>query len=1267
MYNDHRSSYHHHHHQRILPSSTSSLSSTSAISDFRNIKFSNIHHSHHLSSLTPSLSNERLNSSTLNRGKDGIFRPKSIFSLATEIDFDSSSSKLLTRSTARPTIPSSNPRLSYLRDHQGRNSQSLSTSTSTRSQDFLTNFNDNLSYLNTTNTNSKTKYNQNFYNKNSYILPGNYRFTNVYNAPKYRERPLLSNLNRKFGSPSSSTTFNHRNDRRQSGGGGGSSGKGSPIPSSSRHLGKESPTGSIGSTHKSSSSSINDNQSSPSSSLKPKLERNKFLIKFREYDKPPLIIDNNRRSSISWDIPYDHQQLNQPKIDSKQKSNIESIKEIDDVVVVDDDSFNQQQELGVKQIDDMSFMNRTNIIDDGGSGNVIEQQTKSLTPCSLQRWKGSFNLNDDNNGGKDDNNNNLVDDDDKFKNNHLDKFVDLNSLIKEEKQNQEPILLKESLLSTVTTATKIIENQTNEFPEHLISLKAMDLIKPKSKINDSNVEQKPVKKPMKKPLKKDPNDQIRIMKKSEKPKPKRTNSLKLSDSSLMKENLIFKTQIDIPSFNDEIIEIKFDKLLTNFDSNNEKKFAKQLKKSATSELSLSKTIKDDDPVMIGKRKKQPKPINDKMMVDKKSNLEMENDEPKITTVVQNIPKIKIIPEKLDLTTPTESKDEKKKKTTTPDKQVAEKLEKQSDLKTKAKIIKKDDADKSVTSPEIKSPELKSPKLKPKKDQKSETIEQSKFSFNKCNSLEESIVSKVESIVSPPSLPPSSPKSPKIQSSNDEEIIKIKRTKSKNKKSSDQQQQQQSKNNNNNEDSKCQLSNENEIINKDNNKTSASSSLTLQKTSADDNDDNQPKQQQQSDKKKKKKPIKTSKNEKAILNETENVITKLLPSPPPAKQQELRITKSVENESNHQQQISSSLSSSTSLQTKSSSKTITDTNLLSPPTKIKINQQLDPFQQNNDNNRQRRQQRIRFREYCIDDFRFLTVLGRGSFDDDVESIMIERKVLALGTSHPFICKLFCTFQTESHLFFAMELCSGGDLMFHVQKEGKFSENKAKFYASEMICALWFLHKRSIIYRDLKLDNVMIANDGHIRLVDFGMCVGKMYREEFLPSNFCGTPEYMAPEIIKGIKYNHSVDYWALGVVIYEMLVGTSPFNGTDEDELLWNVCNTEVHYPKFLSEQVKNLIVLLLKKNPQERLGLPNSPAGEIVQQQWFHGIQWDSVEKCQLKPPFIPKLAHDADVSYFDQYFTKEIPCITPCEKLINDNDQLLFQGFNYTNHRMTE
>ncbi|KAH9404777.1 hypothetical protein TYRP_000608 [Tyrophagus putrescentiae] len=344
-------------------------------------------------------------------------------------------------------------------------------------------------------------------------------------------------------------------------------------------------------------------------------------------------------------------------------------------------------------------------------------------------------------------------------------------------------------------------------------------------------------------------------------------------------------------------------------------------------------------------------------------------------------------------------------------------------------------------------------------------------------------------------------------------------------------------------------------------------------------------------------------------------------------------------------------------------------------------------------KRRSKKKLRFREYTVDDFTFLAVLGRGSFgkvllaevkghnvcfavkclkkqtiivDDDVESIMIERKVLAFGSSNPFICKLFCTFQTESHLFFAMELCSGGDLMFHVQKEGKFSEEKSRFYACEILCALWFMHKRSIIYRDLKLDNIMIYQDGHIRLVDFGMCQGKMYREELLPCNFCGTPEYMAPEIVQGVKYNHSVDYWALGVVIYEMVVGTSPFHGTDEDELLWNVCHQDVHYPRHLSDNVRDLIVLLLKRNPNERLGVDTS-LGNIESQPWFSGVNWRRYEECKMQPPFVPELNNDTDVSYFDRYFTKEKPVISStASSPISEKDQLMFEGFNYTNHNMT-
>ncbi|XP_013793393.1 putative protein kinase C delta type homolog, partial [Limulus polyphemus] len=191
----------------------------------------------------------------------------------------------------------------------------------------------------------------------------------------------------------------------------------------------------------------------------------------------------------------------------------------------------------------------------------------------------------------------------------------------------------------------------------------------------------------------------------------------------------------------------------------------------------------------------------------------------------------------------------------------------------------------------------------------------------------------------------------------------------------------------------------------------------------------------------------------------------------------------------------------------------------------------------DNGEPHKVQKIRLGEYNLEDFNFLKVLGRSGFgkvllvqlkghesyyaikclkkdvileDNDLESAIIERKVLELGTSHPFLCKLFCTFQSKSHLFFAMEYLGGGDLMFHIEETGKFSHDRARFYAAEIVVALTFMHNNGIIYRDLKLDNVMLDSEGHIRLVDFGMCQLNIFNEECLPSNFCGTPEYMAPE-------------------------------------------------------------------------------------------------------------------------------------------------------------
>ncbi|KAI8033599.1 hypothetical protein M5D96_013649 [Drosophila gunungcola] len=289
---------------------------------------------------------------------------------------------------------------------------------------------------------------------------------------------------------------------------------------------------------------------------------------------------------------------------------------------------------------------------------------------------------------------------------------------------------------------------------------------------------------------------------------------------------------------------------------------------------------------------------------------------------------------------------------------------------------------------------------------------------------------------------------------------------------------------------------------------------------------------------------------------------------------------------------------------------------------------------------------RFKNYSVDDFHFLAVLGKGSFgkvllaelrdttyyyaikclkkdvvleDDDVDSTLIERKVLALGTKHPYLCHLFCTFQTESHLFFVMEYLNGGDLMFHIQESGRFSEERARFYGAEIISGLKFLHKKGIIYRDLKLDNVLLDFEGHVRIADFGMCKLQIYLDKTADS-FCGTPDYMAPEIIKGEKYNQNVDWWSFGVLLYEMLIGQSPFSGCDEDELFWSICNEIPWFPVYISAEATGILKGLLEKDYTKRIGSQYSPAGDIADHLFFRPIDWGLLEKRLIEPPFKPQV-----------------------------------------------
>ncbi|KAM4882444.1 protein kinase C delta type [Thomomys bottae] len=322
---------------------------------------------------------------------------------------------------------------------------------------------------------------------------------------------------------------------------------------------------------------------------------------------------------------------------------------------------------------------------------------------------------------------------------------------------------------------------------------------------------------------------------------------------------------------------------------------------------------------------------------------------------------------------------------------------------------------------------------------------------------------------------------------------------------------------------------------------------------------------------------------------------------------------------------------------------------------------------------------------IENFTFHKVLGKGSFgkvllaelkgkgqyyavkylkkdvvliDDDVECTMVEKRVLALAWENPFLTHLICTFQTKDHLFFVMEFLNGGDLMYHIQDKGRFDLYRATFYAAEIICGLQFLHSKGIIYRDLKLDNVMLDRDGHIKIADFGMCKENIFGEN-QASTFCGTPDYIAPEILQGLKYTFSVDWWSFGVLLYEMLIGQSPFHGDDEDELFESIRVDTPHYPRWITKESKDIMEKLFERDPVKRLGV----TGNIKIHPFFKTINWTLLEKRKVEPPFRPKVKSLGDYSNFDQEFLNEKPRLSYSDKnLIDSMDQTAFAGFSFMN-----
>ncbi|XP_051507657.1 protein kinase C eta type-like isoform X1 [Myxocyprinus asiaticus] len=331
-----------------------------------------------------------------------------------------------------------------------------------------------------------------------------------------------------------------------------------------------------------------------------------------------------------------------------------------------------------------------------------------------------------------------------------------------------------------------------------------------------------------------------------------------------------------------------------------------------------------------------------------------------------------------------------------------------------------------------------------------------------------------------------------------------------------------------------------------------------------------------------------------------------------------------------------------------------------------------------------------RKLGISNFTLLQVLGKGSFgkvmlvrlncsdwvfavkvlkkdiilqDDDVECTMTEKRVLSLASSHPYLTQLYCCFQTPERLFFVMEFVNGGDLMFHIQKSRKFEENRARFYTAEITSALIFLHSKGIVYRDLKLDNVLLDKDGHCKLADFGMCKEGMF-EGVVTGTFCGTPDYIAPEILQEMLYGPSVDWWALGVLLYEMLSGHAPFEAENEDDLFESILNEEIIYASWLSANAIDILKAFLMKNPSRRLGCVVADGGEsaVTCHPFFTGIDWDKLNRRELEPPFKPRIKTAEDVNNFDPDFTQEDPTLTPIDDcLIPSISQDEFRDFSFT------
>jgi len=327
---------------------------------------------------------------------------------------------------------------------------------------------------------------------------------------------------------------------------------------------------------------------------------------------------------------------------------------------------------------------------------------------------------------------------------------------------------------------------------------------------------------------------------------------------------------------------------------------------------------------------------------------------------------------------------------------------------------------------------------------------------------------------------------------------------------------------------------------------------------------------------------------------------------------------------------------------------------------------------------------------IDDFELITVIGKGSFGKvmqvrkrdtsriyalktirkqhiiergEITHTLAERLVLA-RVNNPFIVPLKFSFQSAQKLYLVLAFVNGGELFHHLQREQRFNEERSRFYSAELLLALEHLHELDVVYRDLKPENILLDYTGHIALCDFGLCKLNM-KDSDTTNTFCGTPEYLAPEILYAQGYNKVIDWWTLGVLLYEMLSGLPPFYDENTEKMYEKILRDPLVFSEDISPSARDILTKLLNRDPNSRLGV--NGADEIKKHPFFaKNLDFDKLLQKKIQPPFKPSVRSPVDVSNFDVVFTTEAPMDSVVEgSQLSQTVQAQFAGFSYDGTNM--